>query len=72
MSMIRPFTPRTRTGERLKWELSDDDHAKISRGLGWEAIVTNLLDGKTYRVKGATCGLSRCNCDTLVVGEVTL
>ena len=60
------FTPRTRTGERLRMRISPEDKAKIGRGR-WQAVVTDLNTGITYRVKGASCNLPRCMCDTIVI-----
>ena len=59
------FTPRTRTGERLKMRISPEDKAKIVRGK-WKATITDLNTGITYRVKGASCNLPRCMCDAVV------
>ena len=65
----RVFTPRDSSGNRLRWHLSDTDWIKVKRGRRWTAVVTNLNDGKTYKVKGASCGSPHCFCDALVLGE---
>lgn len=64
------FTPRGHNGERLSWRISGEDMKNVGRGRKWKATVTNLLDGKTYEVKGASCGSSSCFCDAVVVREV--
>ena len=60
------FTPRTRTGERLKMRISPEDKAKIVRGK-WKATITDLNTGVAYRARGASCGLPRCMCDAIVI-----
>lgn len=59
------FTPRTRTGERLKMRISPEDLAKIGRGK-WKATVTDCNTGIAYRARGASCGLPHCMCDAIV------
>ena len=59
------FTPRTRTGDRLKMRISPEDKAKIVRGK-WKAVVTDLNTGVAYHARGASCGLPRCMCDAVV------
>ena len=64
------FTPRSLDGEkRFAWHISDEDLAKTRRGR-WTAIITNLEDGKRYKVRGAACSLPRCYCDAVVLSEV--
>lgn len=66
----RLFTPRSSdTLQRFKWHISDADSAKIKRGHRWSATVTNLDDGKAYKVRGVPCSLHRCFCDAVVIGE---
>lgn len=58
------FTPIIAgTGNRPTMHLSDKDYAKITRGMGYKGIVTNLDDGKRYRVYGRPCNLPTCFCD---------
>jgi len=65
------FTPRlSDSTERMELDLSDEDHAKVLRGRAWEAPVTDLITGRTYLVRGASCGLSGCFCDAVIVREV--
>lgn len=63
------FTPRTKSWQRLRWTISAADKAKTGRGR-WRATITNLDDGQTYIVRGASCGLPRCMCDAVVVRQV--
>lgn len=68
------FTPRTADGKkRFHWTISAEDYAKIEnkgRTL-WQAEVTNLLDGKRYRVRGAACSQPGCICDAVVIFATT-
>ena len=65
------FTPRNREGtERYTWHITADDMQKRRRGSSWSATITNQLNGKSYKVRGASCGLPRCMCDAVVVKEV--
>ena len=59
------FTPRTRTGERLKMRISPEDKAKIVRRK-WKATITDLNTGVVYLARSASCGLPRCMCDAVV------
>lgn len=59
------FTPRLEDGTRAEMRLSDEDQAKCSRGRNWSAEVTDLLTGKRWKVRGASCGSPRCFCDAI-------
>jgi len=65
------FTPRTPTGERYEWRISDKDLHKVTRGGRWTARVTNLNDGLAYLVEGTNCESPACFCDAVVIGQVT-
>jgi len=65
------FTPRqSDSDERMELDLSEEDHAKTSRGQEWEAQVTDRKTGRSYVVRGADCGLPGCWCDAEIVREV--
>ena len=55
---------------RIGIQLDDGDYAKIGRGSKWEAGVTDQDTGKTYLVRGASCGLPGCYCDAVIVAEL--
>jgi hypothetical protein len=63
---LHPCTPRLGS-RRLHLMLNDADHAKISRGRRWQAIVTDQNTGAKFKLRGASCGLSHCMCDAVVV-----
>jgi len=63
--MDRIFTPHTPNGVRLKMQLSENDWRKIKRGGRWSATVTDLLTGKRYKARGASCALPSCFCDAI-------
>ena len=64
------FTPRSHDGsERYQWQISEQDMRKAKRGRRWGAFITNLTDGRRYKVRGASCGLRGCFCDAEVVQE---
>ncbi|MCC6798295.1 MAG: hypothetical protein IT366_24490 [Candidatus Hydrogenedentes bacterium] len=60
------FTPRLGESEdtRVTMSLSPEDLAKIKRGQGWTAKVTDRSTGKRYQVESAPCGLG-CHCDAI-------
>lgn len=64
------FYPKGADGKRHEMRLNDEDHAKLRRGR-WSATVTDQLTGKSWKVRGASCGLPRCMCDAAIVCEVT-
>lgn len=64
------FTPR-KGRERVTMHLSAEDAAKIKRGK-WQAVVTDLDTGRTWKVQGASCGHANgCRCDAIVVKEMS-
>lgn len=64
-------TPRTQSGERLKFFVSDADSDKIHRGRDWSAWVTDIDTGRRYHLVGAECSLgTHCYCDAVVVGTM--
>jgi hypothetical protein len=60
------FTPRIKGGERLKMFISNQDFAKIGRGMPWAAEVTDIDTGKRFKARGASCGSPGCFCDAVV------
>jgi len=70
---INLFTPRIRDGQgwdRLTLFISNEDCKKIHRGRQWKATITDIKSGRVFKVRGASCGFSRCFCDA-IVKEVT-
>lgn len=65
----RIFTPRVKRADgvevRVEMKLSEEDFRKIRRGRGWSADVTDILTGKKYKTRGASCGAPRCFCDAI-------
>ena len=60
------FTPRVKNeAARLSFFISDADMAKITRGPGLKGVVTDLVTGAKYSVKGASCGSKHCYCDAI-------
>lgn len=55
------------THKDMKFVLSESDSKKITRGLGYKGIVTDILTGKIFKVYGASCGIPRCLCAISVV-----
>jgi hypothetical protein len=51
-------------------QLNADDHAKIKRGVDWEAAITDQVTGRRYLVRGADCSLPDCVCDAVVIREI--
>lgn len=49
--------------------LSPGDMAKVLRGVGWTATVTDLNTDRTYNVAGAPCSLRGCHCDAVITYE---
>ena len=69
----RLFTPRISmdSSVRQPMQLSEADHAKISRGKPWQAFVTDQNTGKRYQVIGAECEAGpHCFCDAVIVERV--
>jgi hypothetical protein len=67
----RIFTPRIKSRlyadngwRRLRLQLSPEDWAKVRRGK-WSATITDLVTGRRYRARGASCGAD-CYCDAIV------
>ena len=60
------ITPRVAKQKlRILLMISDADNEKLTRGLGYKGVVTDLVTGAKYTVKGASCGLPHCYCDAI-------
>lgn len=74
----RIFTPREniRSEERITMKLSQDDYDKVDkvsfqRDPPWEVEVTDLMTGRTWKVRGAECAAGpHCFCDAVIVREI--
>lgn len=61
------FTPiSVKTGKRVRLEIKE---TILPRGYVWRRKVTDLKMGKTYRARGAACGLPGCICDTVIFDD---
>jgi hypothetical protein len=75
-SLLKEFASKNISAHQHQWrsslgiQLDDGDYAKIGRGSKWEAGVTDQDTGKTYLVRGASCGLPRCYCDAVIAAEL--
>jgi hypothetical protein len=68
---VNLLTPRLADGTRLHLQLSDADMAKCHiRQLGTWGVVRDLVTGKRYILRGASCGLVGCNCDAVATDLV--
>lgn len=65
--MKNVFTPILENGVRAKMYLSDEDMAKIGRGVPnvLYGTVTDLITKKRYKVYARSCGSPHCVCDAL-------
>jgi hypothetical protein len=60
------FTPRLRSGTRLRMQLNDEDKAKLGKFRRiQQARVTDQITGLRYAVRSASCGARGCFCDAL-------
>lgn len=68
------FTPRINPHSdiRVSMSLSDEDFAGIGRGRPWATTVTDLLENRTYVVRGAACAIRGCFCDAVICEEVEI
>lgn len=70
---LRQLTPRLRAeagvgDKRVRLLVSPEDARKVKRGEAWEAEVTDVPSGATYKLMGASCGLTGgCLCDAIVI-----
>lgn len=65
--MSKLLTPRNPvTDERYQLQVSEADSAKVRRGPGWLATVTDLKTGKRYAVMPAPCNAA-CYCDAVAI-----
>lgn len=55
----------------VEMQLSDEDSAKIGRGPGWSADVSDLITGRRFKVAAAPCNISTCFCAAKIVEEIT-
>jgi hypothetical protein len=66
-----PLTPRdATTGERLALQISAEHALKIMKAgltLSYRGVIQDLKTGKWYRIKGAPCGATGCNCDAIAI-----
>jgi hypothetical protein len=60
-------TPRDKSGNRLRIEVSESDYKKLNRGRGWEAEMTEIPTGRRYGLYAASCGHQDCFCDAIAV-----
>jgi len=60
-------TPREKSGNRLRLEVSESDCKKLNRGRGWEAEMTEIPTGRRYALYAASCGHHDCYCDAIAV-----
>lgn len=62
------FTPRALDGTRLEMEIMD---TYIPRGgASKKFVVTELVTGKRYSCRSASCGIPKCMCDAIVLNEI--
>jgi hypothetical protein len=62
------FTPRLATGERLRLALNTADVARVNKHRGTlrvKGVVTDQNTGRRYRIRGASCELPGCVCDSV-------
>ncbi len=66
------FSPRLDTNSplRLAMALSPEQSTIAYQRGRWRAVLTNLHDGHSYKVRGASCGLPGCYCDAVIVSHV--
>lgn len=55
------FTPDVDTAHRVRLYITPEDSAKIPRGKGWSATVTDVPTGLEFDVESAPCGAG-CHC----------
>lgn len=60
-------TPRDKSGNRMRLEVSESDYKKLNRGRGWEAEMTEVPTGRRYNLYAASCGHQNCFCDAIAV-----
>jgi hypothetical protein len=64
---LQIFTPRIAPHLRLRLFVTEADFAKIKRGKGWKAMVTDQPSGLAFAVKAASCDIPTCYCAANVV-----
>jgi hypothetical protein len=71
------LTPRisSTSNERTRLQLNLEDYHKVGphprgRRGNWRETLTDQSTGKTYLVRGASCGLPGCMCDGVIVKEI--
>jgi len=60
--LFTPYMKGDKSGYRAHMQLNEADIAKIKRGRGWRATVTDQITGRKYRVRAASCGIPTCFC----------
>jgi len=58
------ITPRLANGKRIALVVRAED-SFLPRGREWQKEVTEVDTGKRYRLRGASCGLPECFCDSI-------
>jgi hypothetical protein len=57
-------------GGSMKLLLNDEDEHRVDKRGHWSDVVTDQATGKTFKVRGASCGLPHCMCAIAIVKEI--
>lgn len=59
---MKTITPILK-GKRVEIKVSENDYDKVTRGLGFKGVITDLETMQTYRLYGKACDMPHCFCD---------